>query len=272
MTSVVNIAHSAFGMLETIVRYRKILTAVTGIEIAKRYSGSAFGMVWVVLYPALLLATYLFVYLVVLGIKLPEYSQFDYVLYIFCGLIPFLGLSEAVTTGCMALKQNLHLVKNVMLPIELIPVRTILVSMVTQTTSLGILIVLLACNGNLSFHLTWLPLVIILQFLLVLGLVLVLSLLTLLLPDIVYVVNLMLLLLMFISPIGFKPDMVPVAFRFVVYLNPIHYLIDVYRCSLLWGKLPSFQETAVCVLLCLVAFALGSTLFRAFKNVIADYE
>jgi len=272
MASVVGIAHSAYGMLETIVRYRKILAAVTGIEIAKRYSGSAFGKVWVVLYPALLLATYLFVYMVIFRMRIPEYSQFDYVLYVFCGLVPFLSLSEAVTTGCMALKQNLHLVKNVMLPIELIPVRTILVSMVTQAVSLGILLVLLACNGSLSFHLAWLPLVILLQFLMVLGLVLVLSLLTLLLPDIAYVVNLLLLLLMFLSPIGFTPDKVPAKLSFVVYLNPIHYLIDLYRCSLLWGRFPSFLGATVCVLFCLVIFALGSALFRAFKNVVADSE
>ncbi|HXG12352.1 MAG TPA: ABC transporter permease [Gemmataceae bacterium] len=272
MPRVVKVVWSAGAMLAIIVRYRRILTAITRVEIAKRYSGSAFGKVWVILYPALLLATYLFVYLVIFKMRFPDYSQFDYVLYVFSGLVPFLGVSEALGSGCTVLKQNLHLVKNVMLPIELVPVRSILVSMVSQAASLGVLIGLLALNGNLSLHLAWLPLVLGLQVLLLIGLVLFLSSLTLLLPDVSYFVNLALLFLMFVSPIGFKPDMVPPALRFIVYINPIHYLTEVYRCALLWGRLPGLLDAVAYVTLCLGSFALGSAFFRKFKDVLVDYE
>lgn len=272
MFAVASVARSTCGMLETIFRYRKILFAVTRVEIAKRYSGSAFGKIWVLLYPTLLLANYLFVYLVIFKMRFPDYSELDYVLYVFCGLIPFLGISESLSTGCAVLKQNLHLLKNVMLPIELITVRSIFVSMMTQFASLGVLIGLLALNGNLSLHLLWLPLVVVLQILFLIGLVQILSLLTLLLPDVSYFVNLALLFLMFVSPIGFKPEMVPAEFRFIVYLNPITYLIDVYRCSLLRGEFPGYLEGTVCVLVCLGTFSLGSEFFRRFKDVLVDYE
>ena len=214
MVSVVSLARSTCRMMDTIVRYRKILAAVTNIEIAKRYSGFAFGKIWVVLYPALLLGNYLFVYLVIFRMRFPDYSQFDYVLYVFCGLIPFLAISETLATGCLVLKQNLHLVKNVMLPIELIPVRSVLVSMVAQLASMGILLIMLGFHGNLTFHVLWLPFILVLQFFMLLGMLLILSLLALLIPDVSYFVNLLLLFLMFVSPIGFKPEMVPEKLRF----------------------------------------------------------
>ena len=44
---------------------------------------------------------------------------------------------EALTTGALSIKQNIHLVKNVMLPIELIPVRSVIVGMASQFVSIG---------------------------------------------------------------------------------------------------------------------------------------
>src|SRR5262249_20640643 len=153
-----------------------------------------------------------------------------------------------------------------------LPVRSILVSMVTQLVSLGVLIVLLAMNGSLSLHLAWLPIVVLLQMLFLVGLVLFLSSLTLLLPDVSYFINLVLVFLMFVSPIGYKPEMVPAELRFLVYLNPIYYLIEAYRCSLMHAALPGPMEAVVLVGLCLGTFALGSAFFRRFKDVLVDYE
>ena len=88
-------------MCGIIFRYRRLLASITRIELAKRHAGSVLGMSWVVLQPALLLSVYLFAYMVVLGMRFSGFSRFDYVLYVFCGLVPFLGFMEAVTTGAL---------------------------------------------------------------------------------------------------------------------------------------------------------------------------
>src|SRR5437867_8229200 len=145
-------ARSAPGaMLQIMLRDRRLLAAITRVELAKRHAGSVLGMSWVVLQPALLLSVYLFIYLVVFKIRFPGFSRFDYVLYVFCGLVPYLGFMEALTTGALSIKQNMHLVKNVMLPIELIPVRTVLVGMASQFVSIGLVLVLLTVDRSLSW-------------------------------------------------------------------------------------------------------------------------
>jgi len=264
-------------MVGVIYRYRRLLASITRVELAKRHAGSALGMAWVVLQPALLLSVYLFVYMVVLGMRFEGFSRLDYVLYVFCGLVPYLGFMEALTTGGLSIKQNIHLVKNVMLPIELIPVRSVLVGMTSQFVSIGLVLLLVAGARLLSWHILWLPIVVVLQIAWLAGLTWILSSITVALPDVTYFVNLFIFLLMFLSPIGFKPDMVlapgvPYAARLVLYLNPIYYMTEVYRDSMLNGHWPSMSVGAVYVVMCAATFAVGSAFFERFKGVLADYE
>jgi len=259
-------------MLEIIYRYRRLLTSITRVELSKRHAGSVLGMSWVVLQPALLLSVYVFVYMVVLKVRFPGFSQFDYVLYVFCGLVPYLGFMEALTTGALSIKQNIHLVKNVMLPIELLPVRSVMVGMASQFVSIGLVLLLVAADRALTWHVLWLPAVVLMQVMWLAGLTWILSGITVALPDITYFVNLSVLLLMFLSPIGFKVDMVPHGFRWIVYANPIFYLTEMYRDSMLNGQWPTAVVGTGYAAMCLATFALGSAFFERFKAVLADYE
>ena len=255
-----------------ILSNRRLLMSITRVELQKKYAGSVLGFGWVFLQPILLLCVYLFIYLIVFDVRFPGFSTFDYVLYVFCGLVPYLGFMEALTTGGLSIRQNIHLVKNVMLPIELVPVRTVIVGMTSQFVSLVFVILLLAGSGDLTFHILWLPIVIFLQLLALIGLTWILAGLTVALPDVTYFVNLFTFLLMFISPIAFRLEMLPPNFTWVAHLNPVHYMIKVYRDSMLNGQFPSALEITVYAGGSLLMFALGAVFFRAFKGVLVDYE
>jgi lipopolysaccharide transport system permease protein len=272
MTFVRAVLSASRHMLHIIFRNRRLLASMTRIELAKRHAGSLLGMVWVILQPALLLSVYLFVYMVVFQYRFPGFSRIDYVLYVFCGLVPYLGFMEALTTGALSIRQNIHLVKNVMLPIELIPVRSVIVGMASQFVSIALVLLLVAADRALSWHVLWLPVVVALQVLWLVGLTWVLSSLTVALPDITYFINLFVFLLMFLSPIGFKPDMLPKGYGWVLYSNPIYYMTEVYRDSMLNGRWPSPPVATGYVVMCVATFALGSAFFERFKGVLTDYE
>jgi len=263
---------SPVALVKTLWQYHKVLASVTRVELAKRYAGSALGLLWVLLYPTLLLGIYLFVYLVVFRVRFPVYSEMDYVLYVFAGLAPYLGFMEALSTGAVSIKQNMHLVRNVMLPIELIPVRAVLAGLATEVVALVIVIALAAMNGALSPNVVWLPVVITLQVMFLVGLVLVLASLAVALPDVTYFVNLAVLMLMFLSPIGFKPDMVPMGFGAIVYLNPIHYMTDAFRMSILTTQSLNLASLAIYAVISVTTFAAGAAFFWRFKGVLVDYE
>ena len=272
MTFLRSLSDASLKMIGIIVRYRRLLTAITRVELAKRHAGSVLGMAWVVLQPALLLSVYLFVYMVVLRMRFEGFSRFDYVLYVFCGLVPYLGFMEALTTGGLSIKQNMHLVKNVMLPIELIPIRSVIVGMASQFVSIGLVLVLLVADRSLGWQVALLPLVVILQVMWLAGLTWVLSGITVALPDVTYFVNLFVFLLMFLSPIGYRPEMVPQGFAWILFFNPIYYMTEMYRGTMLRGRSPTAPVVVIYVVMCLATFALGSAFFERFRGVLTDYE
>jgi homopolymeric O-antigen transport system permease protein len=263
---------SALDMLRVVARHRRILASVTRVELAKRYAGSVIGFAWVFLYPALLLGIYLFVYLVIFKMRFPGFSEVDYTLYVFAGLVPYIGFMEAMNAGAVSIKQNMHLIRNVMLPIELIPVRTVTVALASEVVALGMVILLALAAGRLSPHIVWLPVVLLLQVMFLVGMVLIVAALAVALPDVAYFVNLAVLLLMFLSPIGFKPDMVPGGFWPIIYFNPIFYMGDSFRMSLLSIQPIDLRVLAMFAALSLASFALGAAFFRRFKGVLVDYE
>jgi lipopolysaccharide transport system permease protein len=266
------IARGTSAMVRTLAGNARLLVAITRVELSKKYAGSVLGASWIILQPALLLSVYLFVYLVVFKMRFPGFSRLDYVLYVFSGLIPYLGTIDAVTLGAVSIKQNIHLVKNVMLPIELVPVRAVLVASATQAVGLAVVILLSALNGTLTFHVLWMPLVWALQILMLFGVVWILSSIAVGLPDISYFISLFMFLLMWVSPIGYTIDMVPKNLAAVLYLNPVFYLLEMYRDSLLLGRFPPLNVTLVYVGLSLFLFAVGAAFFRAFRGVLLDYE
>jgi len=258
--------------MRILFRNKRILWTSTLAELRNRYAGSLLGKLWILLYPALLLSIYLFVYVAIFKMRFPGQSQMDYVIFVFSGLVPYIGFMEAVSSGCMSVKQNIHLVKNVIMPIDLIPPRAVLASMVSQAVSMVILVGLTLANGSGSPHLLLLPVVFALQILFLCGLVWILASLAVVLPDTSHFVGLFLLLLLFVSPIGFDTSMVPEQLRAVIYANPLHYMIDAYRSIILHGRLPEPFSMAIYVAICLATFWTGATFFNKFKAILVDYE
>ena len=266
------VARGAAAMSRTLASHARLLAVITRVEVAKKYAGSVLGTAWLFLQPGLLLGVYLFVYMVVFKLRFPGFSRIDYVLFVFAGLVPYIGSIEAVTASVLSVKANMHLVKNVMLPVELVPARTVFVALGGEIVGLGLVLLLSAATGSLGPGVLLLPVALALQTLALLGLAWIVAGLGVALPDISYFINLFLFLLMFISPIAFKPDMVPPGLRLVVYANPVYYMLEVFRDCLLAGRAIDPRTWAVYAVFSVALFAVGSSFFKTFKHVLVDYE
>jgi lipopolysaccharide transport system permease protein len=251
---------------------RRVLASVVWLEFQKKYAGSVLGLLWHPLYAALLLATYSFVYLVVFRARFSEFGRFEYVLFIFSGMVPYLGFSDAVATATPSVKANLALLRNSVFPLELVPIRQLIVSMGGLLISLGILLLMLIGSGNVGLHLLYLPVPLALLFVSLAGLVWFTSATAVLVPDVTYVVNLLLLLFLFISPIGYPLSMVPEAARIWVLLNPLTYLVESFRFALMGLRETPLWADAVFALFALVLAVAGAGFFRRLMPVFTDYE
>jgi lipopolysaccharide transport system permease protein len=266
------VAREVSALLANLRRCWRILRALTVIECRRKYAGSILGLLWYPLYSALLLGSYCFVYLVVFRVRYRELGTYDFVLFVFAGLIPYLGFSEAVSTGLGSVKANLALLRNAVFPIEFVPVKHVLAAHVGLLISLGMLIVMVLPTSYAGWHLLYLPVPLASLLLFSLAIVWVLSAVAVVVPDIAQVVNIALLLFMFVSPIGYSIDMVPARARALVYMNPLTYLIESFRYAVIGMRLLPLWYDGAFLAFAALAAAIAGAFFRRISPVFSDYE
>ena len=193
--------------LREIWSHRELLGMLTRRELKARYKDSALGFLWSLARPL----TQLVIYYVVVGKFLGAARSIDnFAIYIFAGLTIYTLFSEIVATGTGAILANAGLVKKVYLPREIFPLATIGSSLFNFFIQLAILIVVslyagtLSISPNLLYGLGALALVLIYAG----ALAIVLSALNVYLRDVSYLVEVVILLLMWASPIVYSWEFV----------------------------------------------------------------
>jgi len=260
------------GILRDLRRSWRVLWALTVIESQRKYAGSVLGMLWYPMYAALLLASYCFVYLVVLKMKYREFGSYDYVLFVFAGLIPYLGLSEAVMTSAASVRQSLGIIKNAVFPIEFVPLKFVCAALFGLLSSLAILGVMVLPTRYLGWHLLYLPVAVVMLLIFCVMVSWVLSGVAVFLPDVLQIINVALLLLMFLSPVGYPLDLVPAGARVLIYLNPLTYLIEAFRFAMVGIRFLPLWVDPVFTAVCCAGASLTGTFFRRLSPIFADYE
>jgi len=250
----------------------RILWALSLIETRRKYAGSALGLLWYPTYSALLLGSYCFVYLVVFKVRFRDLGTYEYVLFVFAGMLPYLGFSEAVSTSTVSVRQSLAILRNAVFPIEFVPVKFVFAALFGLFSSLSILFVMVLPTSHRGWHFFYLPFAVTELLVFSVAVAWALSAIAVLIPDVVYLVNIGLLVLMFISPIGYSVDMVPPAFRVALYFNPMVYLVDAFRFSMIGMRsLPFWADPAFLIVSCLLA-SLSAAFFHRLSPIFADYE
>ena len=242
-------------LIQLVWKHRRVLVNTSRIEIRKRFAGSLAGSVWLFLYPLLLFLGYAFVFAGIMRTTVRGLSAVEYLVFLFSGLVPFLGISEALTLATPSLRQNMHLVRNVLIPLELIPIRSVLIALGGQLASSVLVLAFSAATQHVGLTVLWLPLQLLAQVLFCIGIGMVLALGALVLPDVVQIVGLGLTVLLFVSPIGYRPEDAPRWAAAVMALNPLQYFVRGYRACV-------FQEGASAwPLQTFASFAIGLTVF-----------
>lgn len=259
-------------LLGLLWRKRQVMLASTLVELKKRYSGSLLGPLWIFLHPLLFFGIYMFVYLLIFKVAAPGKSSLEYVLYVFCGLVPFLAFMEVFSASCVAIKQNTGIIRNVILPVEFLPVRTVCMALVPEAAGLAIVLVLALAGGTAGWHLLWLPVVIVLQALMLIGIAMVMSSLGVVIPDLVHVSGIISLALMQVSPIAYTLDMVPkVLVPWVTYANPLTPMMQMFRASIVEGEWPDAGLAWFYAASSILVFVVGVAGFARFKGTVDDH-
>jgi lipopolysaccharide transport system permease protein len=248
-----------------------LLWRITRNELTSRYAGSIFGLGWAVLTPLMMLAIYAVVYLLIFQVRVPGLSSARYVLLIFSGLVPFLMTSEALGLGVISVVANKAVLSNTVFPIDLAPAKAVLLSQVTMVVGFSVILISSVATRTVPWTIVLLPVLWTLHLLALTGLLWILSLVNLVFRDLPNLINLLLMMIMILSPIAYTPDMVPQALKPVLVLNPMAYFIVAYQDTLILGHLPSLSNVLVVTVMSVGLFAVGGYFFARSKPVFIDY-
>ena len=140
-------------------------------DIMARYRGSFGGTLWTFLNPLLLMATYFFVFGVVLRTRFAgDNSRTGFVLYFLAGMLPWLAFSEAVGRSPYVILEYRSFVKKIVFPLETLPVNLVISGAVTEAFGLLIFVIgLLAVRHAVPASVIWLPLLLVPQILFTAG-------------------------------------------------------------------------------------------------------
>jgi lipopolysaccharide transport system permease protein len=253
-----------------IYKNRKLIWSTTLHDIKTKNAGSMLGYAWLILYPLLFLSMYAVVYLMIFKIRLQVLSPYEYVLLIFCGLVPFLSFAEALGRGVGSVTSNANLIKNTLFPIEFIPVNIVLSSLIILVVGFTILTVITFFMGKLGWTYGFLFLIIFEQIIFTIGLVWILSAINVFFRDLGQITSILILMLMMISPIAYTEDMIPEGLRMILHFNPLYYLIILYQKILMFNEI-DFRLLSIFTVLSLLHFILGYYVFTKLKGVFSDY-
>jgi lipopolysaccharide transport system permease protein len=254
--------------------HRELLRQFTRREVEARYRGSYLGLFWSLITPLVMLATYTVVFSTIFQARwradtVPHKGEFA--LTLFAGLIAFNVFAECITRAPTLVVANTNYVKNVVFPIQILPVSALGAALFHGAVNVAILLVAnIVVFGTLS-HTVWLLPVAALPLLaLCLGLGWLLASLGVFLRDTTYAVAMATQILFFLTPVFYRADAVPEPLRSFLQLNPLSNVVEDFRRVLIWSQLPDWTAWCVAMVTGTAILVLGYAWFMITKTGFPD--
>lgn len=255
-------------MTRRFVSYWELLQELTLREIKSRYKQSVLGYAWVILNPLLQMSIMAFIFSKL--IRIPNLTV-PYSIFLYAGLLPWTLLANSLTGGINSLVNNASLITKVYIPREIFVASSILSKLVDFLLATIVFIgLLLIYRIPLTWNALWVIPILIIQIGFMYGLALFFSALNLFYRDVQYVMNLVLVLWMYATPIIYSADIFPAKYKILFQINPMAVIINAYRQTILGGGMPNLVSLGTAAGLSALVILVGYFFFRRWEGVFAD--
>jgi lipopolysaccharide transport system permease protein len=247
--------------------YRALIHNLVLRQLSARYRGSVMGFLWTFLNPLLLMLVYSLVFTVYVRFEMEAYGAF-----VFCGLLPWLWFTNSLSEGTNSLLAGGNLITKAMFPPEVLPVASLLSNLANFVLSLPVLLVVLAVEGHFpDWTLVALPVVILVQLLVTVGMVMALSALNVQFRDVQHLLMNLLTFWFFLCPILYPASNVPERLQFVNDLNFMGTLSMAYQDVLFHHRFPDWSRLAIVAGVAVVFLLVGDATFRRYRESFAEW-
>lgn len=265
-------------MLHIYKRFTSIIPlflALVRRDVATRYRASVLGASWQIISPVLLLLVYGFVFGLIFQVRWggapEEGGSPQFIAALFCGLSVFGFFSDVLNRSPGLIHTHVTYVKKVVFPLGLLS--AVCVSSAAWTFLINLLLLLtflLVTGQGPSSSITLIPIVLLPFILILLGLSWFLAALGVYVRDIAHVTGFVTTATLFLSPVFYPLDAVPEAYRWILYANPLTFVLDAFRGLAMFGTFPALSALIAYWALALIVAAFGYVWFRKLRAGFAD--
>lgn len=239
--------------MKEIYNYREMIFSLIKRDLRGRYKASVLGFLWTFLNPLFQLLIYTLVFSVIMRSNIEQFY-----IYLFVGLVPWTFFSTCVSGGASCVVSQEHLIKKIYFPRIILPISFVTSAFINMLlTFLVIFAVLIFSGFGFSLGaLCFLPLIMLVEYILALGICMLTSALTVYFRDLEYILGILTMVWMYITPILYSVDIVPEEYKKIFYFNPMTPIIQAYQQILYYKQTPEL-ETFLRVILIGLLFLIG---------------
>ncbi len=248
--------------------FRDLLLVLGARDIKLRYRQTAFGVIWVILQPLIGAGIFSLVFGKVA--KLPS-EGVPYFLFAYAGFLAWNSFQGTLTKSSMCLVQSSHLVSKVFFPRLILPLSTVLSTLLDFAVGLAFLVVLWFVYGvTPGPALLLLPVWVVLLQMLALGLGFYAAALTVRFRDVQHALPVLTQFVLYASPVAYAASVVPASVRPFYMLNPLTGLLEAFRWSLVGSASLDLRHVAYAAVVSIAVFVWGAIAFRRMERQFAD--
>lgn len=248
--------------------YRELLKTNVRKDIRGRYKGSFLGVLWTFLTPLLQVFVYylVFPYLMRGGME-------NFLVYLITGIFPwnFFNNSVVGSTGCI--KANEGVVKKVYFPRKILVLSQILSGLINFFISIPIMLIFcIIYQIPLTWNVLWVPVIGVLEALLTYGIGLVLAAVNVYVQDVSSIIQFILNLLFYGTPIVYSLSLFNSAniLAVLIRLNPLTMIVDACRAVMMYGTMPDLRALGIVLVLGIVLTMFGTWVFDRLQKGFAE--
>ena len=211
--------------INEILKFKEMIKSWTKKELKTRYKGSFFGFLWTFMNPLLQLLVYSLIFPFIM-----KFNQENSALFLFVALIPWNFFTSSMQGACGLIVGNSNMVTKVYFPREVLPISYTLSGLMNMIFSYAIVFpMMILFRVPFTWNLLWLPVLMICQTILCLGIAFIVSSVNVYFRDIEYMIGVVVMAMYFLTPIMYDISTLPQKLQMFMYLNPMTGYVLMYR-------------------------------------------
>jgi teichoic acid transport system permease protein len=251
-----------------------LIRRLSAYEVKSANKNHYLGILWEVINPMIQVGVYWFVFGFGISGRKGE-GDIDYFPWMLAGIVIWFFLNPAITQGTKSIYSRIKMVAKMSFPMSVIPMYVIIAKFYQHLMLLVVIIVILHFYGfPISVNYLELPYYMFAAIAFTFSISLITSTLSMIVRDVQMVVQAVMRMMIYLAPILWAPTEKFPKLQSILKINPIYYIIEGYRNSLLGGKwylVAHWHYTIYFWSVIFVLLVIGSMLHVKFRNRFVDF-